>query len=83
MEQHVTTMGEYLYDRLAALRHSNGNPVVRVFGKHHLPNRQARRPRAGTDTHLARQAMRFCSAHKLAAGCRMCIGLGCQCRTVS
>lgn len=39
VQDHVDAVGQYLYEELARLKHSNGEPVVRVFGKHHLPNR--------------------------------------------
>jgi hypothetical protein len=39
VQKHVAAVGEYLFDELSKLQHSNGNPVVRVFGKHSLPNR--------------------------------------------
>lgn len=39
VQAHVAAVGEYLYDALSALRHANGASLVRVFGKHHLPNR--------------------------------------------
>lgn len=39
VQDHVDAIGQYLYEELARLKHSNGEPVVRVFGKHHLPNR--------------------------------------------
>ena len=41
VQEHVSAVGEYLYDELAKLRHSNGAPLVRVFGKHAQANRQA------------------------------------------
>ncbi len=44
VQQHVASVGEYLYDELAKLHHSNGNRLVRVFGKHALKNRQVPAP---------------------------------------
>ncbi|GAB4820182.1 hypothetical protein N2152v2_007228 [Parachlorella kessleri] len=40
VQRHVSAVGEYLYEQLAALKHSNGRPVVQVFGKHHMPSRR-------------------------------------------
>lgn len=34
MQDHVYTLTRHLYTRLAALTHSNGAPLVKVFGKH-------------------------------------------------
>lgn len=43
IQSHVATLTEYLYDRMSNLRHSNGAPMVQIFGKHHFPNsRQVR-----------------------------------------
>lgn len=45
VEDHVAAVGEYLYDALSALRHSDGRPIVHVVaGKHHLPNRYVGAP---------------------------------------
>ncbi|GAB4818580.1 hypothetical protein N2152v2_005626 [Parachlorella kessleri] len=41
VQAHVAAVVEYLFDELAKLRHSNGAPLVRVFGKHAHANRQA------------------------------------------
>jgi hypothetical protein len=30
---HTQCLGRYMYEQLAALRHSNGQPMVRVYGK--------------------------------------------------
>jgi molybdenum cofactor sulfurtransferase len=38
IQSHVATMTEYLYERMANLRHSNGRPMLQVFGKHHFVN---------------------------------------------
>jgi hypothetical protein len=38
IQAHVASLTAYLYRGLSALRHSNGAPLVQVFGKHHLPN---------------------------------------------
>lgn len=43
IQAHVATLTEYLYERMANLRHSNGKPMLQIFGKHHLANsRQVR-----------------------------------------
>lgn len=34
VERHAHAVSRYAYERLAALRHSNGAPMVRVFGAH-------------------------------------------------
>ena len=41
VERHVTAVAQYLYDGLAALRHANGAPLVRAYGKHSAANRCA------------------------------------------
>jgi hypothetical protein len=38
IQVHVASLTEYLYERLTALRHSNGRPMVQIFGKHHYAN---------------------------------------------
>jgi molybdenum cofactor sulfurtransferase len=38
IQSHVASMTEYLYDRMANLRHSNGKPMLQIFGKHHFQN---------------------------------------------
>lgn len=38
IQRHVASMTEYLYNRMSDLRHSNGRPMLQVFGKHHFPN---------------------------------------------
>jgi hypothetical protein len=38
IQSHVATLTEYLYERMANLRHSNGKPMLQVFGKHHFAN---------------------------------------------
>lgn len=38
IQSHVASMTEYLYERLANLRHSNGQPMLQIFGKHHYDN---------------------------------------------
>jgi hypothetical protein len=38
IQRHVASMTEYLYNRMSDLRHSNGKPMLQIFGKHHFPN---------------------------------------------
>ncbi|GIL62185.1 hypothetical protein Vafri_16451 [Volvox africanus] len=38
VQEHVACLTEWLYTRLAALRHSNGAPMLAIFGKHNMPN---------------------------------------------
>lgn len=38
IQSHVASMTEYLYDRMSNLRHSNGKPMLQIFGKHHFQN---------------------------------------------
>jgi molybdenum cofactor sulfurtransferase len=38
IQAHVATLTEYLYDRMSNLRHSNGKPMLQIFGKHHFAN---------------------------------------------
>ncbi|KAG2427700.1 hypothetical protein HYH02_014532 [Chlamydomonas schloesseri] len=38
VQAHVACLTEWLYTRLATMRHSNGSPMLAIFGKHHLPN---------------------------------------------
>ncbi|KXZ42547.1 hypothetical protein GPECTOR_136g630 [Gonium pectorale] len=38
VQAHVAALTEWLYTRLASLRHSNGAPMLAIFGKHHMPN---------------------------------------------
>eukprot|EP00803_Ostreobium_quekettii_P001179 evm.model.scf_2321.2 EVM.evm.TU.scf_2321.2 scf_2321:18238-20607(-) len=38
IQPHVMCLTEWLYERLQALKHSNGQPLVRVFGKHDNPD---------------------------------------------
>ncbi|EFJ44557.1 hypothetical protein VOLCADRAFT_64703 [Volvox carteri f. nagariensis] len=38
IQAHVACLTEWLYSRLASLRHSNGAPMLAIFGKHHMPN---------------------------------------------
>eukprot|EP00210_Caulerpa_lentillifera_P000805 g779.t1 len=38
IQQHVTSLTEWLYRRLNSLQHSNGRPLVKIFGKHGAPN---------------------------------------------
>lgn len=38
IQSHVASLTEYLYDRMANLRHSNGKPMLQIFGKHHFSN---------------------------------------------
>ncbi|KAL6774590.1 hypothetical protein ACKKBG_A25570 [Auxenochlorella protothecoides x Auxenochlorella symbiontica] len=39
IKRHVGTLAAHLYDRVRGLRHSNGAPLLRVFGKHEDPRR--------------------------------------------
>ena len=39
--RHVDAVGTWMYRQLAALRHSNGAPLLHIFGRHGHPNRQA------------------------------------------
>ena len=34
VQAHTQSLVQWLYDRLAPLRHSNGTPVLAIFGKH-------------------------------------------------
>jgi molybdenum cofactor sulfurtransferase len=47
IQSHVATMTEYLYDRMSNLRHSNGKPMLQIFGKHHFQNSREVRTRQG------------------------------------
>lgn len=38
VQSHVHSITDYLYNQLSNLQHSNGRPMLRVFGKHHYPN---------------------------------------------
>lgn len=38
VQSHVASLTEYLYDQLSNLRHSNGKPMLQIFGKHHFEN---------------------------------------------
>jgi selenocysteine lyase/cysteine desulfurase len=40
INRHVTALTRFLYEELAALKHSNGKPVLEVYGKHDEPDRQ-------------------------------------------
>lgn len=57
IQAHVASLSEYLYKGLAGLRHSNGAPMVQVFGKHHLPN--ARQVRSSLGPPLRRSMPRM------------------------
>jgi hypothetical protein len=70
IQAHVACLTEWLYARLASLRHSNGAPMLAIFGKHNMPNhRQVRhvRGRVGWGGQYAksacggRRALRFAS----------------------
>eukprot|EP00878_Enallax_costatus_P013939 GHUV01014576.1.p1 GENE.GHUV01014576.1~~GHUV01014576.1.p1 ORF type:complete len:479 (+),score=157.31 GHUV01014576.1:163-1437(+) len=37
IQSHVHALTDYLYNQLSNLRHSNGKPMLRIFGKHHYP----------------------------------------------
>jgi molybdenum cofactor sulfurtransferase len=48
IQSHVAAMTEYLYNRLSNLRHSNGKPMLQIFGKHHFQNsKEVRTDRVG------------------------------------
>jgi len=34
IQEHVQCLTEWLYDKLTSLKHSNGRPLVKIFGKH-------------------------------------------------
>jgi molybdenum cofactor sulfurtransferase len=36
VQAHVYSLTRLLYNRLSELKHSNGQPVVRIYGKHHI-----------------------------------------------
>ena len=36
IQRHVFALTEFLADQLSAIRHSNGKPVVELYGKHFL-----------------------------------------------
>lgn len=38
IQKHVHTVTDYLYQQLKHLQHSNGKPVVEIYGKHELNN---------------------------------------------
>ncbi|KAI8474571.1 MAG: pyridoxal phosphate-dependent transferase [Monoraphidium minutum] len=38
IQSHVEAMRAWTHDQLITLRHSNGEPLVALFGKHHLPD---------------------------------------------
>jgi molybdenum cofactor sulfurtransferase len=38
ISRHVHALTLYTYEKMVALQHSNGNPVVRIFGKHNSEN---------------------------------------------
>jgi len=37
IQAHVACLTEWLYGKLSSLKHSNGKPIVRIFGKHKEP----------------------------------------------
>jgi hypothetical protein len=37
IQAHVEALRAWTHDALIALRHSNGQPLVALFGKHHFP----------------------------------------------
>jgi len=39
VQDHVSCLVEYAYDQLSALQHSNGRPVLKIYGKHTHPDR--------------------------------------------
>ena len=38
IQRHVHTLSEWLHRRLSSMRHSNGQPIVKIFGKHGQPD---------------------------------------------
>lgn len=40
IQAHVESLRSWLYEKLISLRHSNGGPLVRIFGKHHFSEPQ-------------------------------------------
>jgi len=40
IQQHVGALTEWTYERLSNLRHTNGQPMLAIFGKHNHPNRR-------------------------------------------
>jgi hypothetical protein len=38
VQAHVTSLTSWLYEALSKLKHSNGRPMLRIFGKHAHPN---------------------------------------------
>ena len=36
IQQHVNSLTSFLYLQLESIHHSNGKPVVEIYGKHHL-----------------------------------------------
>lgn len=38
IQAHVASLTEYVYNRMSNLRHSNGKPMLQIFGKHHFNN---------------------------------------------
>jgi molybdenum cofactor sulfurtransferase len=56
IQAHVASLSEYLYKGLAGLKHSNGAPIVQIFGKHHLSN--ARQVRSSLSSPLRRSISR-------------------------
>ncbi|KAG2483027.1 hypothetical protein HYH03_018058 [Edaphochlamys debaryana] len=41
IQAHVACLTEWLYKRMSQMRHSNGAPMLAIFGKHHQPNHRA------------------------------------------
>ncbi|KAK8817387.1 hypothetical protein WA556_003280, partial [Blastocystis sp. ATCC 50177/Nand II] len=39
INKHVYALTRYLYEQLVALHHSNGRPLVEIYGKHHANNK--------------------------------------------
>ena len=39
IQAHTSSLVQWTYDHLAALRHSNGAPVLAIFGKHDRADR--------------------------------------------
>ncbi len=51
VQAHVACLTEWLYDALTKVRHTNGRPLVRVFGKHGSAHHREVSARAHTHTH--------------------------------
>jgi hypothetical protein len=38
IQRHTQALALWTYEHLSVLRHSNGQPITQIFGKHHLPD---------------------------------------------